>query len=1113
MLGLAVMAAETADAPVRPQLFLQVAHTKYINATAYFPDGKTLATASSDGTVKLWDTATGDLTRTLTGHRHHVLSLAISPDGQWLAGGGGALDPRVLIWNTKTGVIAHAFSSHGTLVTKVQFSADGRLLVSRSNDGLVYLTDIATGQVVSTVHAEAMFDTNGRPCLLSPNGRWLACAELHQVRVWDMRTGAVQFICPEAANALELAFSPDSAVLFVSSSSMLNSAVTAWDTATGKRRFTTGVAAAHIACSTDGRILVARDGENHLRCWNTADGAELPSVVPACGIAYSGVGDPRVFAPDGNTFAGVSIYSGRAETSPIIRDTLTGAIISAAGSRSRRVTALALSPDGTLAAAGGESSAVFVWNLQTGSIVQALPVPDRLISALAFASTTPPQLAASSWNLTPLNTAYSGNVVTRLWQPRTGTLLRLLEGQHKPDVNGQDQVYIPDGSSAAYSPDGRLLATLNFTRTVSIWDTTTGTLRTTLAGHTQQLNAVVFTPDGQSVISAGGGPAEQAEILLWNPATGAKVREFRGGHMFGARTLAISPDGTLLASGGYDGLIRIWNVATGTIQRTFKIPLIPIARVTFSHDGQRVAAAAWNRTIHCWDVQTGTLVSTYTGHTDRVATVAFSRDDRQLLSGSYDGTVKVWDIASGRILVTLLVVVPPGADYRTNNQDHYLDDSDPLWLAVTPEGYYDCADGADQIVKWRFGDDQLYPFYQFEETFRRPDLVRKALKGEVIAEKVLTVERVPPTCHFVSPTTDQQITGETVRVMVAAADDREVKDLRLYVNGAPLPDNIAKGIAIASKAISVPSKAIAIPSKPIAVSSKDASMRVAKDFTVDVPLPPGETQILLRAVIHDDEQNSADCSVTVHRTNTAPVLGDLYLLCVGLTKYRNPLYNLVYPAADAEAIAAVMRAQQGKQYAHVYATVLTDNKATVAGIQAAVQALTAAKPADTVMVFLSGHGVQQEGKFYFAPYGIMVNDIANTCLSWQTVTETLSGIYAKKLLFTDACHSGAKLGERQATSDQLASAVRRTGIVMMASSQGDEFSFEDTTLQHGAFTAALLEACAGKADVNGDHILTLPELELYVPKRVSELTQGLQHPHLVSVQDFNPQTPIVRLGP
>jgi uncharacterized caspase-like protein len=281
---------------------------------------------------------------------------------------------------------------------------------------------------------------------------------------------------------------------------------------------------------------------------------------------------------------------------------------------------------------------------------------------------------------------------------------------------------------------------------------------------------------------------------------------------------------------------------------------------------------------------------------------------------------------------------------------------------------------------------------------------------------------------------------------------------------------------------------------------------------LDVPLPRGEERIVLRAVVTDNEANKSDDAVVLKHLDAAPVKGDLYLVSVGVSHYRNPLYNINYAAADAESIAGVLRSQRGALYKEVHSTVLSDSLATGKNIRAALSTLKGAKPDDTVMLFLSGHGVQTQGKTYFAPWGVFVHDIPGTCLEWREIVSTLSSSYAKKLLFTDACHSGAKLGAWQATSAQLAEGVRReSGIVMMASSQSDEFSFEDKDAKQGTFSVALAEAFAGQADLDHDGNITLPELAIYVPKRVTGATKGLQNPQLVLVQDFNPQTVLAKV--
>ncbi|MBI3922233.1 MAG: caspase family protein [Armatimonadetes bacterium] len=354
-----------------------------------------------------------------------------------------------------------------------------------------------------------------------------------------------------------------------------------------------------------------------------------------------------------------------------------------------------------------------------------------------------------------------------------------------------------------------------------------------------------------------------------------------------------------------------------------------------------------------------------------------------------------------------------------------------------------------------------------------------------------------PACRILNPKPDEAVTGGTVRVLVEATDDKGVKALKLFVNGIPVPESVARPITA--------------PSKPILASSRDVppGHKIRRQFVTDVPLPQGEKEILIRASVCDDDGNDTNVTIKVLHAKVTPISSDLHLLCVGISKHRNLRYDIACAATDAEALAVLMQQQEGKQYTRVHAMVLTDAKATKSNIMEALAKLKDAKSSDTIMVFLSAHGVEREGKLYLAPCGLVVNDIEGTCVAWQQVVDTLTGIYAKKLLFADACHAGARLGDRQATSEQLAQAMRNTGIALLTATRGDELSSENGGAGYSQFALALMEAFRGSADANQDGVVTLPELEMYVPQRVSKLTQGLQHPHLVSVEDFNPQTAIV----
>jgi uncharacterized caspase-like protein len=205
---------------------------------------------------------------------------------------------------------------------------------------------------------------------------------------------------------------------------------------------------------------------------------------------------------------------------------------------------------------------------------------------------------------------------------------------------------------------------------------------------------------------------------------------------------------------------------------------------------------------------------------------------------------------------------------------------------------------------------------------------------------------------------------------------------------------------------------------------------------------------------------------------------------------------------------------EGTLYDRVIPTQLTDAQATAERVQAELfRLINTARSQDSVALFLSGHGVQSgTGEFYFATHEIDAASpqrLEQTALPWTVFQTTLAKVDAKRvLLFLDACHSGSVLGEQQASNERLAEALaRRGGVLVFSSSRAGEVSYEDASLGHGAFTAALLEGIAqGKADLEiggqRDGRITAEEMLAYLRTRVPQLTQNRQTPTCPLLYDF-----------
>ena len=198
-------------------------------------------------------------------------------------------------------------------------------------------------------------------------------------------------------------------------------------------------------------------------------------------------------------------------------------------------------------------------------------------------------------------------------------------------------------SAVTFSPDGKLLGSGGSDRTIRVWHADTGRLSQILSGHTGPVRALAFSTAGRHVASASA----DGTTRIWDIQSGKEVRAFSS--QFGTvRSLAFSPDGKLLVGGGDAGALRIWDWETAQQVKAMKSGFGVVFSVAFSPDGRIIATGSADGRVHLWDQASGNRSGALAGHTGAVYAVAFSPDGVLIASGSADRTVRLWEVATGR---------------------------------------------------------------------------------------------------------------------------------------------------------------------------------------------------------------------------------------------------------------------------------------------------------------------------------------------------------------------------------------------------------------------------------------------------------------------------------
>jgi len=983
------------------------------------------------------------------GHADTVRFVAFSPDGEIIAS--GSSDKTIRLWNTEDGKLIRVMEGHVDGVTSLAFSPDGKKLVSGSLDKTVKVWDPATGRQIRTFTDH---DREVNSVAFSPDGKLIASAsEDKTVNLLDTGGALIDTIENASGAIRSLAFSPDGQTI---AGGCEDKSIRIWSVRDGSLiRTLEGLSseARSLAFSSDGKSLVSATMEKSVKVWDVSTGKLAHTLK-----GHSGSVTSVALSSDGKVIA-----SGSQDKSVKLWDARTGNLIRTVEGSGSPVTSVAFSNDGATIASASLRS-VWLWRADDGNLIRSLDGYSHEVRSVAFspdgktvASTSSksiklwdagkPRLLqsweghaseVSSFAFSPdgkLLASGSWDKTIRLWDTGSGKLIRTLE-KHA----------LPIGS-IAFSPDGKTIATGSEDRTIKVWNAITGKLTSTLEGHHSLIASLAFSFDGKTI--ASGSADETAR--LWDVGTGTSIRVFKG-HASQVNSVALSPDGKTLVSGSSDKTIKFWSTESGAMTRSVDASSYDVLCVAFSPDGTMIASGGFDKAIRIWDASGGKLVRILNGHSSPVVSVAFSPDQKTIASGSRDTTMKLWSLETGRPMISCIA-------FKDGN-----------WIAFTPEGYYDGSDRSGLYVAWRVGKN-VYSFDQLFDRFFNPEVITQSLENKNVnpARSVAQGFAPAPQVRIVFPRRNETFTSPEVEVAIESKDlGGGVSDIRLYQN---------------DKLVDPGRRAI-----KVALRDTTTSYRVL--------LNEGENSFKVVA-FSDDRTESKPYEVKVNLA--APEQkSDLYLLVVGINRYKNSALNLNFAMKDAAGIADYFQDKGHRLFRDIKVTRLYDEEANRADILAAFQALiTKSQPRDVVVIYFAGHGDSRGSQWYFVPYEI-VRPEKDEALTVQGISSSMIYDFVVKIrsqkvvLLLDACRSGKLTTvfrgiEERKTLDQLA---RAAGIHIIAASTADQDAAEVSELGHGMFTYLLLKGLKGEATLTaGKNSVTVRSLLSYVEDQMPEISR------------------------
>ncbi|MES9602520.1 WD40 repeat domain-containing protein [Actinomadura sp. NPDC000929] len=580
-------------------------HTDAVRNLAWSPDGALIATASRDGTCRLWDATTGSNTAMLEGHHGMVEMVAWAPDARRIAT--ASRDHTVRVWDTATGHTLAVLAGATDVARTVAWSPDGTRIASGARDRVVRIWRTDTYELLTELHGHT---DNILGIAFSPSGNLLATGSHDRtVRIWDLAAGSATVLHGHQDFVEGVAWSPDGA--FVASAGG-DGTMRIWDIRSSAQ---TGLIRCHgtrvwnVAWSPDGAYLASCGSDNTARVWNPRTSEEIFALRGHTDDVW-GV----VWSPDGTRLA-----TGSADTTARIWDvTPKGAEgLQLAGHRGP-VRAAAVTPSGRLIATAGDDATIRIWDAADGTLHAVITAHQDTVHDLAW------------------NSVEGRTMLLSCSSDRTIGLWRLDEAS-PGDISGERIPSSDIHEAVAWCPGSDTFATAGHDRTIVLHPRGDHDSTESLAGHHDWVVGLAWSPTGTHL----GSTSDDRTARIWNVHDPGEVMTLHG-HANWVDDIAWSPDARRVVTGSADGTARVWDATTGEQLAVLDAHEARVAGVAWSPDGFMIATASYDRTVRLWAGRTYAEIGVVGVHRGPVVSVTWTPDSQTVISASFDGTARLW---------------------------------------------------------------------------------------------------------------------------------------------------------------------------------------------------------------------------------------------------------------------------------------------------------------------------------------------------------------------------------------------------------------------------------------------------------------------------------------